>query len=865
MIEDNELREIYKYSSAEHLQNLESGLLELEKNSDDETLIHFLFREAHSLKGDSRVTGVKSVETIAHKVEEILGSIKKKELILDPEITDHIYQAIDGMSKLVHEAVTDEKSGVDVDKLLTSLNNTNAEKTLEFSDQIPEVSSFSITSLFIEDEDLRDIYKSSSEEHLEKLESGLCLLEKDPDDEIFLDELLLEAQTFEIDSRMVGREDLETLIHKVEEILEKVKTHQVVFNEVSSRLNQGLSGIKRLVNEAVTGEPSNIDTVGLLKGLTQSVAISLTSEVVNYTSSNEIEKTQTIDDSHHIDTIRVPTVQLDILMTQTGELTVTRVGVNHTAVAINEIANLWEEIKLRRSSNAKNVHVYEEKLDAILNEIKVTATENSSRLDYISNQLNDKVHTLRLLPLSTVFVLFRRMVRDIAKQQGKQVELVLEGEKTTVDKQIIEEIKDPLMHLIRNAIDHGIESPEERELLGKPATATIQIKASKTASNVIIEISDDGRGLDINLIKETAIKRKLCRQDELDLMSDQQVYDLIFLPGFSTRTFITEISGRGVGLDVVRTNIKRLKGNIKVNSNPGEGCQFSLQLGTTLSTANVMLLEVANIIYALPLEYLYMSLLVAPQQISFLEVRQIVQLEKQAIPIIELGTVLNIDQVNRICSLRKRQNKAEQKRPFVIIKIGREYLGLLVDDLLHIEEVILKPQSTIVEGVSNISGATILGNGEVCMILNPPDIIKLGQQFSTQSKVTSSEDSETVIKPVILLVEDSIAVRTQEKRILEKAGYEVITAVDGLDGLKKLKAHQVDGIISDVEMPNLTGLEFTEEVRKNSDYRELPLILITSLASEEDKKRGADAGANAYIVKDQFNQGMLLETLDRLV
>ena len=278
-----------------------------------------------------------------------------------------------------------------------------------------------------------------------------------------------------------------------------------------------------------------------------------------------------------------------------------------------------------------------------------------------------------------------------------------------------------------------------------------------------------------------------------------------------------------------------------------------------------MLLEVANIIYALPLEYLYMSLLVAPQQISFLEGRQIVQLEKQGIPIIELGTVLNIDQVNRICSLRKRQNKAEQKRPFVIIKIGREYLGLLVDDLLHIEEVILKPQSTIVEGVSNNSGATILGNGEVCMILNPPDIIKLGQQFSTQSKVTSSEDSETVIKPVILLVEDSIAVRTQEKRILEKAGYEVITAVDGLDGLKKLKAHQVDGIISDVEMPNLTGLEFTEEVRKNSDYRELPLILITSLASEEDKKRGADAGANAYIVKDQFNQGMLLETLDRLV
>ena len=253
MIEDVELREIYKVSSAEHLQNLETGLLELEKNPENEPLIQTLFREAHSLKGDSRVTGVRSVETIAHRVEELLGQVKKGERPLTPELGDRLYNSLDGMKKLVHEAITDEPSGVDATEILNKLAEGLSE-VAAVSNNALEVALPEVTSRFIEDEDLREIYKISSGEHLEKLQTGLQLLEKHPDDVASLEDLLQEAQSFETDSRIIGREDLETVIHKVEEILEGIKSHQINFTQVSNRLTEGLKGINELVNEAITGE-----------------------------------------------------------------------------------------------------------------------------------------------------------------------------------------------------------------------------------------------------------------------------------------------------------------------------------------------------------------------------------------------------------------------------------------------------------------------------------------------------------------------------------------------------------------------------------------------------------------------------------
>lgn len=865
MIEDEELREIYELSSTEHLNSLEMGLLELEKTPNNEILINQLFRDAHSLKGDSRITGVIGVEMLSHTMEEILGRVKKQQMSLTAAMCDRLYQLVDAMTKLVHEAVTDEPSGVNYQEILDqfsqAITNPNI-SAVEIPPLEPEIKDniFQVPLTFIEDADLREIYQLSSQEHLEKITTALEKLNEDPQQEKTLEELLLETERFSIDSRMVGREDLEIIIEKITEILQQVQQKQLSWTQVSERVEEGVKAIAHLVQEAITGEPSPINSLTALGQLSAEIPPIPTLE-----PETVIATPPKLGDSYHIDTLRVPTRHLDTLMTQTGELNVTSVGISHITTAIHQIAHLWEEWQLKKQQNSSNLEAEEKQIANILDQLKVSISDHSARLDFIATELDEKVRTLRLLPLSTVFLLFPRMVRDLAQELDKPVNLVLEGGDTNVDKQVIEEIKDPLMHLLRNAIDHGIESPAEREKANKPPVATLKVRGYKDGSNLVIEVSDDGRGLDPELIKQTALKRKLRTLKELEGMSDLQLYNLIFAPGFSTRTFITEISGRGVGLDVVRANVERLKGTIKVDSQRGLGTRFSLHLGTTLSTAIVMLLEVGGIVHALPQEYILTCLLVSPEEIFLLEGHQSLKLEEQVINLANLATLLQLVNHNSPSPRQKRHSQESQKIPCIVIEVGQQKLGLLVDNLLDLVEVVIKPPSKLLKGVPNISGATILANGEVCMILNPSQLIESFRKSSVARGVSQQSPDEVPRQMVILLVEDSIAVRTQEKRILEKAGYQVVTAVDGLDGLQKLQSQSFDAIISDVEMPHLNGFAFTLRVRENPEYRELPIVLVTSLASEQDKRKGAEVGANAYIVKDQFNQEVLLETLERLV
>lgn len=376
---------------------------------------------------------------------------------------------------------------------------------------------------------------------------------------------------------------------------------------------------------------------------------------------------------------------------------------------------------------------------------------------------------------------------------------------------------------------------------------------------------DDGLGLDVEKIRQTAVKRKLFRVEELATYNANQLKYLIFTPGFSTRSFITEISGRGVGLDVVRTNVERLKGSIQLEAEWNQGCTFRLQMRSSVSSLKEMLVLVNGIVHAIPLDFIRQTLVIPPEDIYTLEGRPSISLQDEVISVAKMGEVLELPLVNAL-STKKRSLKKERYLSLVVLKVESEQLALIVDDLLEVLDVVIKPHSQLLKRVRNVVGSTILGTGDVCMIINPPDILKTvaKSHTATITKETTGE-TEEVVKPVILLTEDSIAVRTQEKRILEKAGYEVIVAVDGMDGYNKLRTREFDAVISDVQMPNMDGLEFVAKIRKHSEYRDLPVILVTSLASEEDKRKGAQAGANAYIVKDQFNQEVLLETLERLV
>ncbi|MEG4812109.1 hybrid sensor histidine kinase/response regulator [Microcoleus sp. F8-D3] len=831
MIEDRELRDVFKVASQEHLQKLDDGLLYLEQHPDDLAKLEELLRETHSLKGDAGMLGIKNLASLAHQMEHILGALKRGETQLNSDISDRLSQGLDAIRKLVNEAVTGEDSGVNTFYILASMMGASSQPQPQTAASIVDPSSSQVA-----------------------------------------EEPLVEAQFTE---------------HSTKEIETNVETSEVLNLEQNYSFLPLQSNPEFLLQSHNLPAPSGLATE------------SASQSAVSASSTS----------SYRIETIRVATKNLDDLMTQAGELTVTKTRLGHRVAEIEQITTLWEEWSreyfvtrlnvdrmqidengIKANGKFSQLHDYYqrteerlERLGTLVNRLRNRVYEDTARLELIAEALESGIRTLRLLPLSTIFNLFPRTVRDLAKREGKEVALVIEGGDTTADKRILEEMKDPLMHMIRNAIDHGIETVEERESIGKSPVATLRIKGYNIASNIIIEVADDGRGLNLDSIKKTAVKRNICTVEQLSEMTEIQVQSLIFTPGFSTKKFVTEVSGRGVGLDVVRTNVEALKGSIQVESLPGKGCTLRLQISTSLATAHVLIVLVEDIPYALPVEFVDTAKQVSQSEIFAIEGKETILSNGQPLSVAHLTDLLELNQRQEGKKHRylreengseiMRSNQKEflsstsSKMPCIVLKVGEERLGLFVDALIDEQDVVMKPQSQLLKRVRNVSGATILGTGEVCMVLNPHDLIKsVRQQVSSRGVGSGRSQIETATrKQVILLAEDSIATRTQEKRILEGAGYEVVTAVDGLDAFHKLKTRDFDAVISDIQMPNLDGLALTVKIREQKEYSELPIILVTSLASDEDKKRGADAGANAYIPKGNFNQDVLVETLKRLV
>jgi two-component system, chemotaxis family, sensor kinase CheA len=772
--------------------------------------------------------------------------------------------------------------------------------------------------MYIEDAELRDLYKDASAERLQTLETDLLQLEKHPSDRASLESFLREAHTLKGDSRMLGVKDVETLIHQMEDVMAAVKRdEQEITAELCDRLYQGMDAIRKLVNEAVTGQPSGVSTFLVLAQLMGAQPNAAAAEVQPAPEIQVYDPLQSLDDflfdeliipeqpitvaelpneaekqppkihsaskPKTLDTIRVEAEKLDILMRQSGELSSTNLRIARRLVDIEEILTLYEEwthdtsvnrLTLKQTDGNFNTAALSqvqgiwtrndqrlEKLGNLVAHLKSAASEDTTLLEGLSKQLESGIQNLRLLPLSTVFNLFPRLVRDLAKDQEKKVKLELQGAEIRVDKRILEEIKDPLLHLIRNAIDHGIETIAEREQQGKPSRATIYLRGIQDGDSIIIELSDDGKGLDLNAIKQTAIRRGIATHADLAAMSTDKIQSLIFASGFSTRTEVSEISGRGIGLDVVRANIERLQGAIAVESHRNQGCKFRLRLSTNLTTMQALIAEVNQLPYAIPVEVVETMILISKQEIFAIEGSQTITFKGRPISVVWLADILELP----ISAPSSPQDVSISAKNIscIILKIGTDYLGVMVDALLDRQDIVLKPQSRIIKRIRNVMGATILSNGNICMVLNPQDFILSIQNGSRGFELLQIEKVQT--KNKILLVEDSIIIRTQMKRLLEGAGFDTTIAVDGLEGWNTLKAGNFDAVVTDVEMPNLNGLALTSKIRQDQLYRELPVILVTTLASDEDKRRGADVGANAYLTKGDFDQKALIETLRKLI
>jgi two-component system chemotaxis sensor kinase CheA len=744
----------------------------------------------------------------------------------------------------------------------------------------------------IEDKELAQLFKAESAEHLARLDDGLLHLEKSPTDQAILEEVFRESHSMKGAARMLGLSKIETASHGLETILNTARKGETPLTpEVIERMTVVLRELRELVAVECgmqIAEQPNADYgmhpqgVGHAVPVAKSTTATLRNAELKPDSLIDIPQSElriphsirSAFDSFHIETVRVETRKLDDLLTLVGELSVIEGRAQHRQLLLDALQEQWAMLERGRMKGNAESNLYSairnpqstfEQFGARLKVAHSAFYEDGARLQITVNTLKERVHAARLLPLSTVFALFPRMVRDLAKQYDKEVEMEIEGGEISVDKRILEEMKDPLMHLLRNAIDHGIESPAERERQGKPRVGKVQLRAVQENSLILLEVRDDGRGLDVAAIRQAALQRGLHDETMLDAMTPAQLQQLIFLPGFSTRSFVTELSGRGVGLDVVQVNVERLKGSIRIESAPHHDTVMQVRLPLTLSTTRLLLVRVGDQLYGLPIEFVHTSLRVRVEDIFPLEGRPAIKLHGQSLIAPRLADLLALPDFSLPLKTEKR---VSDQTVCIVIQVGNERLGLRVDELLDEEEVVAKPLGAPLIRIRNVSSLTILGSGEICAVLNPADLLRSAHKMSAELELRSAESiphSALRTPHSILLVEDSALVRIMEKRILEEAGYQVVAAVDGVNALNELGSHSFAAVVSDVNMPNMDGLTLTARIRQQPLYKNLPVILVTSLASDEDKQRGLEVGANAYITKSSFDQRVLLETLKRII
>lgn len=475
--------------------------------------------------------------------------------------------------------------------------------------------------------------------------------------------------------------------------------------------------------------------------------------------------------------------------------------------------------------------------------------------EHLIGELQETSLKLRMLPLSTLFAPLRRTVRDLAQEFGKDIDFVVQGEETELDRKITERLSEALMHMIRNALDHGLESPEERIAAGKPPRGNITLSAFYDGGCVTIALRDDGRGLSAGRIREKAIARRLHSAETLDSMSRAEIYNLIFLPGFSTSPVITDLSGRGVGMDVVRRDIvEELKGTISIETKEGHGTSFFLRLPLNLAVFPLFLVSAGGQTSALPATSIVEMLALARGEIIEILDKRAIRLREQIVPVEELAAILRLPAAT---------SDQTGNALMVIVKDGQEKLGLLVDEILGREEMVVKPLPPHMKNLRLVTGGTIGSGNSIINVLHVPELIRQAHGLAHAGRVQADKPESG--GATILVVDDSMNTREIEKSILEAYGYAVETAGDGQEAFERTRTELFDLVITDVEMPRMDGFTLTESLRADPRYQTVPVIIVTSREKEEDKRRGILVGADAYIVKRAFDQSSLLDTVKSLI
>lgn len=494
-----------------------------------------------------------------------------------------------------------------------------------------------------------------------------------------------------------------------------------------------------------------------------------------------------------------------------------------------------------------------QKLNRDVAQLRRAFNDRTSGMATSLDQVIDHVRELRLLPVSTVFDLYLTAAREIARERGKKVSVRIEGGSTMVDRSVLDTLNDVLVHMIRNAVDHGIEYPEERQKADKPPHGSVTLRARVVGDRILIDVEDDGKGIDVEEVKTSALKKGLISEMEAESLDADDSLSLIFRSGFSTAKKATELSGRGVGMDVVWTRVQELGGAVRVDSKPGRGTCFTMEMPTSIAITRVLLFSAREQAFAILATFVDRVVRLERKTVMDVSGGKAIVLDDRTIPAAESVEVLQIG----------KGGWQEGKRPVIVVEHGGRTLALIVDEVLGERELTIKPLGMFLAGIRGVSGAAMLEDGTVILVLHAGDIVSSAGRPLSRIVQPPTRIEEKMRRA--LLVEDSLITRELERSMLASLGLHVEEAADGREAMQKLRAMSFDIIVSDVEMPHINGFELTQRVKQDQRWSHIPVILVTTRGSSEDRQRGVEVGADAYVVKSEFKSKSFIETVRRFL
>lgn len=710
-------------------------------------------------------------------------------------------------------------------------------------------------------------------EHLGQIRALLTTLKKGEDAPPGgLDEAFRRAHSLKGAARAVDLHPVERMAHRLETLFSRVR-------EGTLSPDEEVGGVTRLTLDAIE------DWVAALgEGRTPpepAHAIEAVERLLGIESEAPVQPPEApAAGFQQVETVRVSAENLDRLLRSSGQLLTETLRQDLVAQQLGrlipQIAGVeqeWERVRkasaasLRRLSATPEFARVARYLDFVEHQMRLLSSQTraarllqqraSWSLRHVGEQLQEHVRRARMVPAEGVFEGFRKMVRDLARDEGKEVEFEVSGLEVEADRMVLQGLKDPVMHLLRNAVSHGIEPPRERAGQGKTPAGRVALRMEAQGNRLRIEVEDDGQGIDPKKVAEVAVRRGFLSEPEAAATSPQELTRLIFQPGFSTARAVTELSGRGMGLSVAYEAVTRLQGEITLQPGEGPGTAVVLSVPLTVSTHRLLLVGCQGQTFGIPTHGVERLYRVRVQDMETVEGRPMVRLQGQPVPLASLSHLMGLGEPS--------VSVEGGVLPVVALKSGDGRLAVAVDALLSVRDSLIQDLGAPVEGADRLSGGILLEDGSVSLALNPAELIRAFKESDGAPALKTAKSAPEKRTPAILVVDDSITTRTLEKSILEAHGYQVQVAVDGAEALDRLRAGGVDLVVADIQMPRVDGFALLEEMKKDRRLSQIPVILVTSMERREDQERGLALGADAYIVKRKFDQRELLEAIEQML